>query len=274
MYQDLIKKNCKLKYKIKKILLEQFKNFEEAKTFILPHHGYKVGDKVRLAKGTYLHGTRWDFENIKNIANEGIVSGELNGKNSMQKYPYCVCVWNLQKSMFLQDYIDLYSGISLSYKIGNNIYSKLVSYSQLNKNFDFIPKNAWTWRAEQTKETRFMPSYSKLIHCQQNQIAFIINTNNRAIKPLLKYDIFSENFNKKLYKYFVLKNILNHFRFAQKDIFFTNRESAIVFGIPSNFIEGILLGRKFEKQKSKIKILKKLFPNAYIANLDGIIIET
>lgn len=40
--------------------------------------------------------------------------------------------------------------------------------------------------------------------------------------------------------------------------FFIDRESAILFGIPSNFIEGILVGRKYEKDKEileKIKII-------------------
>ena len=34
-----------------------------------------------------------------------------------------------------------------------------------------------------------------------------------------------------------------------KNDFFTDRESAIIFGIPSNFIEGILVGRNYEKDK-------------------------
>lgn len=57
-----------------------------------------------------------------------------------------------------------------------------------------------------------------------------------------------------------------------KDDFFTDRESAILFGVPSNLIEGILVGREYEKDQSKLKEIKQLIPNAYICNLDGKVI--
>ena len=55
-------------------------------------------------------------------------------------------------------------------------------------------------------------------------------------------------------------------------IFFTDRESAILFGSPSNLIEGILVGRKYEKDNQIIKEIKSLLPDCYICNLDGIVI--
>ena len=57
-----------------------------------------------------------------------------------------------------------------------------------------------------------------------------------------------------------------------KDDFFTDRESAILFGIPSNLIEGILVGRKHEKDNKILNEIKKLLPNCYICNLDGKVI--
>ena len=53
----------------------------------------------------------------------------------------------------------------------------------------------------------------------------------------------------------------------------TDRESAILFGVPSCFIEGILVGREFEKNDEGIKKLKESFPNCYICNLDGVVIK-
>ena len=53
----------------------------------------------------------------------------------------------------------------------------------------------------------------------------------------------------------------------------TNRESAILFGMPSCFIEGILVSREYENDDNKIKDLKTKFPNCYIANLDGVVIK-
>ena len=46
-----------------------------------------------------------------------------------------------------------------------------------------------------------------------------------------------------------------------KDDFFTDRESAILFGIPSNFIEGILVGRKYEKDKKMLNKINEIFSN-------------
>ena len=57
-----------------------------------------------------------------------------------------------------------------------------------------------------------------------------------------------------------------------KDDFFTDRESAILFGIPANFIEGILVGRTYEKDKNILEEIKSLLPNCYICNLDGKVI--
>ena len=58
-----------------------------------------------------------------------------------------------------------------------------------------------------------------------------------------------------------------------KNDFFTDRESAVLFGIPSNFIEGILVGRKYETDSTMLNKIKELVPNAYICNLDGIVIK-
>lgn len=55
---------------------------------------------------------------------------------------------------------------------------------------------------------------------------------------------------------------------------FTDRESAILFGIPAKLIEWILVWRKYEKNKKILKKIKELLPYAYICNLDGkVVIE-
>lgn len=59
---------------------------------------------------------------------------------------------------------------------------------------------------------------------------------------------------------------------AKKDDFFTNRESAVLFGIPSNLIEGILVGKTYEKDQNILKEIKEILPNCYICNLEGTVI--
>ena len=276
--EEMIRQNTKHKRKARKILLEQLKNWEKAKTFTLPKHKYKVGDYVYLNKGTFLHGTSLKKDVLPVISSEGLLSSEVisktaNQKKYIQKYPFCVCVWNLQKDMFLKDYIDLYCGITMEYSDGKNIKTELISYSRLKEGFDFIPKNTFSWKAEQTKEIRFMPSKTNLEIGKSRQLAFIINTDNDAIKPILEYDIFSSKYDKSFLKNFVLPNVLNYFMHGKRNDFFTNRESAIILGIPNNFIEGMLVGKELEKDKSKLKELKEMFPNCYIANLNGQVIK-
>lgn len=125
---------------------------------------------------------------------------------------------------------------------------------------------------EQTKEARFLPSLVQ----NQVQIGIIYNSNNQYIKELLKGDLLiPENINDKDSKYFVNKQQYNQFikERRNKNDFFTDRESAIIFGIPSNFIEGILVGREYEKNEEILNEIKELLPNSYICNLDGKVIK-
>lgn len=57
-----------------------------------------------------------------------------------------------------------------------------------------------------------------------------------------------------------------------KDATTTDRESAIMFGLPSNLIEGVLVGRKIEKDQAALQYIKSRLPKAYICNLEGIVI--
>ena len=45
-----------------------------------------------------------------------------------------------------------------------------------------------------------------------------------------------------------------------------------MFGLPSNLIDGILIGRKYEQNKQILKNIKEIFPQTYICNLDGKVI--
>ena len=276
--ENMIKKYAKHKRKVRKTLLTQLENWEKVKDFTLPKHKYKIGDNVYLKKGTLLHGTSHENSVVSFIASNGLLTGEIISKMSeqkkhVQKYPFCVCFWNLQKDMLLKDYIDLYSGITMEYNDGKNVTTALIPYSRVKQGLIHFPENTFFWKAEQTKEVRFMPSKTDIEISKYKQLAFIINTDNEAIKPILEYDIFLKKYNRKFLKNFVLPNVLNFFVNGIRNDLFTNRESAIILGIPKNFIEGLLVGRGFEKDANKLKELKKLFPNCYIANIDGKVIK-
>lgn len=52
----------------------------------------------------------------------------------------------------------------------------------------------------------------------------------------------------------------------------TDRESAIMFGLSTSLIEGVLVGRIIENDKEAIKYIKDKLPDCYICNLDGLVI--
>ena len=160
----------------------------------------------------------------------------------------------------------------------NNEYSQeikteVIKYNDLNK-INSILKNhpCRIWNMEQTKEARFMPSLAQ----DKVQIGIIFKDNDYIRKLVENGDILNESIiDDTIVKEFVNSDYYEEFikNRKVKDDFFTDRESAILYGIPANFIDGILVGRIYEKDKEILRIIKELLPSAYICNLDGIIIS-
>ena len=260
----------------KHIMINQINIFFNSLNFTLPPHNYKIGDNVYLKKGTLLHGTYKNLDGLKEIVKNGLISSWfIDGR--LSKYPSSIGVWNLKQDYFLKDYIDFYSGGTIMYCgiFDNDRQNKtqVIPYSKM-KNINVIANsiNCHMWVLEQTKEARFMPSLAK----NNVQIGIIFNGNNKYSKILLNGDILNPNIiNDKDVKEFINPKYYEKFinDRKHKDDFFTDRESAIIFGIPSNFIEGILVGKNYEQNTKILEEIKQLLPNAYICNLDGKIIK-
>ena len=269
--------NKKLDINGQKKMIEQINRYYQLKEIILPDNNYQIGDSVKLVKGTLLHGTYKNIDGLKEILKDGLISSWfIDGRIS--KYPSSVGVWNLQNDYLLKDYIHDYSGGTIKYSglLENNEYSKkikteIISYDKMDKLNNIIINNPCRiWQMEQTKEARFMPSLVQ----EQVQIGIIFNA--EYTKNLLAGDILDSSYlndidvkpfvNEHYYQDFIIDR-------KKKDDFFTNRESAILFGIPANLIEGILVGRKYEHDNIILNEIKELRPNGYICNLDGIIIK-
>lgn len=269
----------KLSDSSKKIMIEQINKFYEAKSYKLDKHKYEVGDDVKLLKGTLLHGTYKNIDGLISIVNDGLVSNIFTDSR-LSKYLGVVGVWNLKQDYLLKDYINYYSGGTILYngifKNGidtQEIKTSVIPYDQMNNIIKITNSiDCHMWVLEQTKEARFMPSLVQ----DRIQIGIIFNGNNKNIKSLLKGDILnSDTINDNDVKDFINPNYYEKFikDRKNKDDFFTNRESAILFGIPSNLIEGILVGRKYENNNNILKEIKILLPNCYICNLDGKVIR-
>lgn len=257
----------------------QINNYYNAKNNYKPNqHNYKVGDMVKLKKHQFMRGegalNELNEDKLKFISANGFISPDfLDDFNLKKKTPLTVPVWNIQKDMLLKDYINLYSGTTFLYTVKSENYKKytsLVPYKQLeNKIEELRSKEYWMWKCEETKEIRFLPSLAR----DNIQLGFIMNLDNEYGKVIAKNDIFDLSFDKNVLKHFISKNFIKDFIYGTRDDFTTNREGAIIFGIPSCFIEGLLVGRKYEKDDKQLKLLKLYFPNCYICNLDGKVIE-
>ena len=256
--------------------IERFYNYKE--NYLNESNKYNTGDLVRLKKGTLLHGTYKNFEGLKEIVKNGLISSWfIDGR--LSKYPSSVGVWNLKKDCLLKDYINFYSGGTILYagvyENGNDTQmnkTDVISYDKMNLILDEVMKvDCHMWTLEQTKEARFMPSLVQ----NRVQVGIIFNGESKEIKNILLGDILSGNISDEDVREFVNPNYYENFirERKNKNDFFTDRESAVLFGIPSNFIEGILVGRKYETDSTMLNKIKELVPNSYICNLDGIVIK-
>ena len=277
-YIKIVNKNEYLDSNGKKILIEQIKKYYEVKNYSIKKDTYNIGDEVKLNKGTLLHGTYKNIDGLKEILKDGLISSWfINGR--LSKYPSSVGIWNLKKDYYLKDYIDFYSGGTIMYcgvfengKDTQQNKTEVIPYTEMNNIIDIVSKvDCHMWTLEQTKEARFMPSLVQ----DRVQIGIIFNGSNKYLEELLKGDILNPNnitdddvkpfINQDYYEKFIKNR-------KYKDDFFTDRESAILFGIPSNFIEGILVGKKYENDNKILVELKTLLPDVYICNLDGKVI--
>lgn len=277
-YIKIVNKNEYLDSNGKKILIEQIGKYYEVKNYSIKKDTYNIGDEVKLKKGTLLHGTYKNIDGLKEILKDGLISSWfIDGRIS--KYPSSVGIWNLKKDYYLKDYIDLYSGGTIMYcgvfENGKNTQqnkTEVIPYTKMTNIIDIVSKvDCHIWTLEQTKEARFMPSLVQ----DRVQIGIIFNGSNKYLAELLKGDILNpNNINDNDVKPFVNQDYYEKFikNRKSKDDFFTDRESAILFGIPSNFIEGILVGRKYENDNKILIELKTLLPDVYICNLDGKVI--
>jgi hypothetical protein len=275
-YIKIIEESDKGTPSAKKFLLSQINNYYYAKNSgYIVNNEYNIGDDVYLKKGTLLHGTYKNIDGLKEIVKDGLISSWfVDARGS--KYPSSVGVWNLKQDYLLKDYINFYSGGTVSYfnHLNDDRETEVIPFNEMSNFIDrFTSKKYLVWKMEQTKEARFMPSLVQDIV----QIGIIFDGNNDYIKELLKGDILEpKNIDDELVQDFVNENYYTQFikDRKNKDDFFTDRESAILFGIPANFIEGILVGRIYEKDNKILNEIKSLIPNAYICNLDGKIIAS
>lgn len=260
----------------REILLKQIELFYDVDNQITKNR-YNIGDDVKLKKGTFIHGIFGELENFDFTVENGFISTDFTSEARPNKINNSVGMWNIQDNMMLKEYINQYSGFTISYSIGrgpgSKTISKLIPYHKFDEITEEINNNdeIWSYWGEQTKEVRFIPS----LVSNKRQIAFILNMDSDFAKKLAYNDVWNLDFEKETlisfldYRY--VEKFINEDR-IKRDAVTTDRESAIMFGLPINLVEGVFVGRKMEKDNKALDYIKSRLPDCYICNLDGKVI--
>ena len=270
-YIDYVQKN--FTGETKRIVLNQIEHFfESTDTNLAPkNHNYKIGDDVVLNKYSLLHGIalmdkskKLDIQVFDILAKNGIISASFVMDTS-HLVSYAAAFYKIDVRKKLGDYIKEYSGLTFTY---DDQY-KIVPYGEIDNFIDSM-RNVEHFRlnAETTMETLFMPSLAR----DKNQIAFILNTKNDKYKKLLYNNLTNKNIPVEVINDFIHPNGRVTFDERNKTGH-NNRILYAIFGLPPCMIEGILVGRKYEKDNEILKHIKEKLPNCYICNLDGKVIK-
>ncbi len=238
---------------------------------------YSIGEEVNLKKGTFIHGIFGEIENFDFTIENGFIAVDFTEKARSNKICNSVGMWNIKEDILLKDYINQYSGFTISYSIGrgpeSKIESKLIPYHKFDEVTEKINNNddIWMYWGDQTKEVRFIPS----LVSNKRQIAFILNMESEYAKKLAYDDVWNLDFDEETLKPFLdyryEEKFINEDR-INRNASTTDRESAIMFGLPTKLIEGIFVGRKIESNEETLKYIKSKLPDCYICNLDGKVI--
>ena len=101
------------------------------------------------------------------------------------------------------------------------------------------------------------------------RIALIVNPNEPELRGLLANDVYRQNERFQEMKGIVNFNALDNDRFMGNN----NRLSAVLVGVPSKFISGIMVDEKIQRDRQAMGHLENSFPNAYIVNTRGLFLR-
>ncbi len=240
---------------------------------------YSFGEMVELSKGTFIHGIYGDLENFDFTIKNGFIASDFTNESRPNKICNSVGMWNIKEDILLKDYINQYSGFTITYSVGRGPEAKQVSELIPYHKFDEITERInnndeiWSYSGNKTKEVSFIPS----LVSDKRQIAFILNMNSDYAKQMAHNDVWNLDFDEETLKPFLdyryVEKFIKEDRIS-RNASTTDRESAIMFGLPAKLIEGVFVGRKIESDKKALEYIKSKLPDCYICNLDGkVIIE-
>lgn len=266
--KNVVNKYFKHKKELKELFNIQIEEFDKLKNeYKLEYKKYEIGDEVILDDKTLIHGTRISVKELKEVSKNGLIAPEFLGNyNKNKKKPFVVEFWKLEENITLKNFTDKYCGVTIEVKSNNGqILDRIITPINSIENKILELKDYRDYIIYQNQEQRFLPNN----YNSNSTMAFIFRENNHT-ENYLKNDIFNVEFDKKILKQLVPKWFYKKYMLTRNfDNYETGREKAILYGIPANFIEGILVNKNIEKNKSELNMIKELFPKCYICNLEG-----
>lgn len=219
-----------------KVLTLQLKEYLRLKKLnVNNNNNFTVGEnnKLILKEGTLIHGTTPSIETLKSISKFGILNSEYFDIKEEGETYYCADFFRVPEDMAMEDY------------------------------FKFCKKSEITDEGVR----RAKMESSKLPARSQDEIAFIINADNPDLSELLSNDPYRDNGKKAE----IMKEIVN-FNGIKEYYKDKQRISAVLWGIPANYISGLWVGDDVLNNKAMIEQIKKLFPECYITTKEGNVI--
>ena len=107
------------------------------------------------------------------------------------------------------------------------------------------------------------------------QIGFILDVTSPEAKEMASHDVWDTSLSPEVLKYFLDERFYEKFLTLRynRNAATTDRESAVIFGLPSCLIAGVLVGRATESDRTPLEYIKKRLPGRYVCSLDGIVID-
>jgi hypothetical protein len=167
-----------------------------------------------LAQGTFIHGAFYNPEILTRVMSTGILSGELVGVPEDSETHYCADFFKVPEDMTVDEYMKWCKNTSQD---GNIITKK--------PEFNYLPIPG--------KRTK--------------QIGFIIDVTDIRLRSLLKYDAYGSE------EQDSMGNIVGNLP-VELDSEKSKGLAAILVGIPSDFINGVIIGDQItEEEREEIK---------------------
>lgn len=235
-----------------------------------------VGEKLILHPHNLLHGIAGGLTEFDFTVENGFIATDFTDCPRANKIKNSVGMWVFREDISLSDYLYRYSGFTVTYTLGRGPSAETRCEMIPYHAFDAVTERlnddeaVWMYWGEKTKEVTFLPS----LVSNKRQIAFILNTASPEAREMLKADVWNTELDGETLRPFLDERYYPKFldlRF-HRDAAVTDRESAIMFGLPAALIEGVFVGRKTERDASALSHIKSALPDCYIVGLDGTIL--